>query len=766
MNKNPLGLVAILAGVFLISFTGLMLEVTITRIFSTTIWYHYAFVAISVALFGWGFGGLFLHFLGPQRRQKTLPILAISTLTLSFSIPVYLWAILQFPLSPSHIAFYLTASTVPFFLGGVCIALLFESFSHLASRVYFADLTGASFGCLCVEPTLSILGAESTTLMLGVTASIAGLLFSLASRKRKLIALSIVGLTITASIFLNNTQHSSLSVSNAPGKTLFRTLEANPELRLVLTKWNSFSRVDVVEGSLGQDLAIIFIDADATTEVLRWDGTLQSAQYLKQTMDFLPYNLVSEPKTLIIGSGGGRDVIIALVGGSSKIVAVELNPIIVEIVKSYGENAGNVYDQDKVDVVVDEGRSFISRSSEKYDVIILTLVDSWAAIAAGGYALAENYLYTVEAFQQYFDHLTDDGVLMMIRWDIEVPRLISTAVATLQTRGKSITEAGKHIAIVLNQLEPGKTRALLMLKKTPFNETEAEEIRDHTVALGSSHQIYYLPYFYDRTEPYAGLFSGAISLQQFYANFSYRVEPVTDDNPYYFCTEKPLPQTLNNLIMSTSLLALAFIAVPWFFKRRKASKSGSVLSFVVFFSALGLAYMLLEVALIQKFILFLGYPTRALSIILFSLLLSSGIGSFVSGWASDKREIVKNILFVCPLIITIIAVYALSLSSLFAAWLPQDAMVRILLSIILLFPLGFLMGIPFPTGIRILSSASDQSVPWMWGINGAMSVLGSVLVTAIGIVWGFNYAMACGATAYFSALLCAWHWRSRNAERL
>jgi spermidine synthase len=256
---------------------------------------------------------------------------------------------------------------------------------------------------------------------------------------------------------------------------MFQILEKNPELKIVSTRWNSFSRVDVIEGPVGNDLAYIFIDADASTVVLKWDGKLESAQYLNKTIDFLPYYLVDKPKVLIIGSGGGRDVLIALVGNSSRIVAVELNPIIVDATKNYGEKAGNIYNNSKVEVIIDEGRSFVSRSNEKYDLIVLTLVDSWAAFSAGGYALAENYLYTVEAFKQYIDHLSDNGFLVIIRWSVEIPRLVSTATAVLQEKGKTVNEAGTHMAIILENIGEPNNRALFLLKKTPFTETEAQK---------------------------------------------------------------------------------------------------------------------------------------------------------------------------------------------------------------------------------------------------------------------------------------------------
>ncbi|MGQ9544433.1 MAG: hypothetical protein ACUVQX_01475 [Candidatus Bathycorpusculaceae bacterium] len=506
-------------------------------------------------------------------------------------------------------------------------------------------------------------------------------------------------------------QHPFIGVLNAPAKGMFQILEKNPELKIVSTKWNSFSRVDVVEGPVGNALAYIFIDADASTVVLKWDGKFESAQYLNKTIDFLPYYLVDEPKVLIIGSGGGRDVLIALIGNSSRIVAVGLNPIIVDATKNYGERAGNIYNNSKVEVIIDEGRSFVSRSNEKYDVIVLTLVDSWAAFSDGGYALAENYLYTVETFEQYIDHLSDNGLLVMIRWDVEIPRLVSTAVEALQRKGESITETENHIAIILDNMEERNDRALFMLKKTPFTKLEAQEIQNKTPAIGSSPKIFHVPYTCILEYPYNALFNGSISLNQFNAYFPYRTEPVSDNNPFYFCAEKPIPWTLTTLIQLTLTLSFVFIALPLILRRRLILKDlRSSLSAILFFSVLGLGYMIIEISLLQKFILFLGYPTRALSVIIFSLLLSSGIGSLVSSWNTERKNVTKRIQLACLSIIFILMTYLLLLPHLFAIWLPYDSPTRIIISVILLIPLGFFMGIPFPSGLRALEQSSSQSI--------------------------------------------------------
>jgi predicted membrane-bound spermidine synthase len=748
----------VLAGIFLISFSSLMLQVTITRIFSVTLYYHYAFVTVSVALFGWGLGGLFLHFQGKKKVTDTsLVIATYGSLIFAISIQIYLWIIVTLALPISFFVVYYILSMIPFFLGGISSAAIFRNFAGKANKLYFADLIGASLGSLLVEPVINPLGPGSTILILGVTASLASLFLSLATQRKRLISLSLIGLTITATVFTASALLGNANSLNSPTKSMFAHIRMH-NLTIDSTKWNSFSRVDVVTGwpDAPYNLAMIYIDADAGTEITKWDGSIQNGQFLKDTIDFLPYNLVDAEKTLIIGSGGGRDVAIALVGGSSEIVAVELNPIIVEIVKSYGEKAGNVYNNEKVDIIVDEGRSFISRSQEKYDVIVLTMVDSFAAIAAGGYALSENYLYTVEAFDQYIDHLTDDGILLVIRWYKEIPRLVSSIAKTLILKGMTVEDAGKHLAIVLNEIWTGfrvkVTKAVFMVKKSPFNLTEVQVIENKTQT-NADCTMFYIPFLFSES-PYADLFNGTISLEEFYENFPMKVSPVSDNDPYYFAVEKPLPATLRDVIILFSLFIGGFISIPWLFK--KSNKAKAPFSFIIFFSTLGIGFMLLEIVILQRFILFLGYPTRALSVILFSLLLSSGVGSFVSSYIS-RKEIVQIIIIACLSIILLVASYALLLPSVFSLLLPQEANIRILVTFFLLFPLGFFMGMPFPTGLRILSTISNEKIPWMWAINGGFSVFGAVVATTIGIMWGLNYAMLLGAVAYFISFICAWH---------
>jgi len=763
----------IFLSVFLVSFTGLTLQVTLTRIFSVSLFYHYAFMAISIALFGWGLGGIVLFFLKKKLRSVGSNVALAFILAYSISMPIYILSISQFQFLQDHIVVYYAISFIPFLLAGTSLAFFYSKYSDSANKLYLADLGGASFACLVVEPILVLFGAESTVLLLGVIGSVVSLSLATIGNRRRTIALGLVIFIFTFAFFAVNVQDNRLNVSGAKYKGMSKILKENPELIVSFSKWNSFSRINVVEGFSGAVQAIIYIDAGAATEVLKWDGKFQNIENIKDTAAFLPFYLVESPKTLIIGSGGGKDVLIALAANSSKIIAVELNPIVIEAVQRFREETSDIYNNPRVELYIDDGRSFTRRSEESFDVITLTLVDSYAAISSGGYALVENYLYSKEAFIDYLYHLTDNGLLALVRWSSEVPRLVSTTIEALTTFGVNTQDVGKHIAVVMFESDPS-VGCLFVVKKAPFTQVEAEMFLNKTLALGPSYNPFYIPYLKNDTEPYRQLFDGSISFEEYCNEFSYRVDAVTDDSPYFFNFEKTIPDTLGDLTKFGLSLVFLSIVVPWTvrFLASKRKDSNLIVQsnldncplslFVLYFSALGLGYILIEIAVMQKFILFLGYPTRALTAILFSLLASSGIGSFVSGQlASGCKAVAKCILLACLLIIVISSIYVLALPKMFDSLIPLPSSTRMAITFLLIFPLGFFMGMPFPLGIRELSKSSDESVPWIWGINGAMSVLGSIFAVITSIFLGFSYAIMLGTGAYFIALLCGMIWIKR-----
>jgi predicted membrane-bound spermidine synthase len=732
-------------------------------------------MAVSVALLGWGFGGIVLHFLKRRNKVVSFQSALIFLVAFAVSMPIYLLTVSKLAISASNSMFYFAISFIPFFLAGVPLAFLYSRLAGSATKLYLLDLAGASLACLLIEPVLTTLGAEGTLLFLGVIGAVSCLSLSFLINKRKALAVSLVVLT-ASSVFLSVGMQSDFFFIRYGDKRLYGLFYSS-EANRTFTEWNSFSRVDTVEWRDRQD---IYIDGDASTQILDWDGKIESIQYLKNDLPYLPYYLVQNPRTLIIGPGGGVDVLTALVANSTKITAVELNPLVIKAVDQYKNETSDLYHNPKVDLYIDEGRSFIRRSTDTYDVIDLTLVDSWAAVAAGGYALSENYLYTQQAFTDYMNHLTDRGSLEIIRWRSEAPRLIATLTQSFNSQGISTQDVGNHVAIILQMQGPDwdnwQTRALVIVKKEPFTQAESELIINQTATLGSTFQALYVPYVKDDVEPYSGLFNGSITLQQFSDEFSFKATPVTDDSPFFFNTNKGVPSTLNTLMIISISLAAFSIAVPSLFtlKTQVNRKIGlqhntprlPLWLFVLFFSALGVGYMLIEIASVQKFLLFLGNPTRALSVILFSLLLSSGIGSIVSGrLATKSKSVFKGILLACTCVILFTVLYSAILPQIFSALLAADSSIRILTTVLLIFPLGFFMGIPFPSAMRILNVTSNESIPWVWGINGAMSVLGSVLATVSGILFGFSNAILFGAATYLVAFLCAAVWLRMKAQQ-
>jgi hypothetical protein len=471
-------------------------------------------------------------------------------------------------------------------------------------------------------------------------------------------------------------------------------------------------------------------------------------------MQYLPFKMMQDPKVLVIGSGGGRDIVAALVSGSKDVTSVEINPIIYDTVKSYGSKAGNVYSHEHVRSYVDEGRSFITRSSEKYDIIYVPFVDTWASVSSGGLSVSENFLYTLEGFQQYYDHLNDDGKIVTVRWLIDAPRFVATYAKLLEHNGIPRDQLYRHIIMVTSDSytqDPSVT--MVIFSKSPFTD---DEIRFLSASFS---QYDYKPILVPgkiMRDPYPLLLNGEISLDQFYGLFNTKVYPVTDDNPYFLSFEKPLPFAVESLLYASIGIVAIFLLVPLSWMRRRGAAPITEMSdlristIIPYFAALGMGFILIELALMQKLILLLGNPTTTFAILLFTLLLSSGSGSFLS--SRIARNSMKNLVFVIAGITVLGISYTLFLPSIVYSTIAEPFELKATVSIAVLAPIGFLMGMPLPTGIRLLKAHRPDYIPWMWAINGAFSVLGAVLAIAIGIMYGSSRAMILGILVYLIAL--------------
>jgi len=724
------------AGVFLIALSGLIFEIGLTRIYSATIWYHFAFVVISVALLGWGLGGILAHLL-KRTWAPSLEKAALLALLYAATIPACLWLLVRFPFEIQRLPLYFIAPLVPFFLAGMALSMVFDLHRATAGSLYFADLLGASLGAVVVTVLLQMLGGEGSLLVAAIAPMGAAACLS-----RKVRVLAGAGAVLIAVAALSHTSTGLFHVTPGTIKAMRRQMEENVGSRVTQTGWNAYSRIDAVEGISPLYIARLYIDSDAWTSIYPWDGKPASVPILRDSYRALPFRFVPRAETLVIGPGGGADVLAALASGSRKVTAVEMNPLMIQFVRHYGARAGNLYNRPDVEVIQSEGRNFISRTDRKFDVIFLGFVDSWASVASGGLSLSENYLYTTEAFRAYYDHLTDDGILVILRWGMDIPRLVSNSVALLGAE-----EASTRIVALMEKREAptDPSQMLFMLRRRAFTPAETAEIMDRwTLANPMIVPGRRAP------APYNDLLTGRKTLAAFEAESPRLVGPVFDDSPFYFAIERPwgMPPTIATRLIQWLLTpTLALLALFAALGKPRGEAVGPYAASVVYFACLGFGFIAVELALLQNLTLLLGHPIFTLSILLFTLLAAGGLGSAIS-----RRVPVR---VACLTVAVLGAAQAVTLPRLMPALLPLSLWTRVAIAVALIAPLGLAMGMPFPRGLQRTGRGALPTPPFYWGLNGIMSVIGSVTTVFVAIRFGFQAAMLVGCLCYLLATLAS-----------
>jgi len=758
----------VLAGISCLSAAILIVELALTRIFSVTMYYHFAFLAVSIAMFGLGASSVFVY-VTPQwhPRERAVPNMARYA-TLFWIVTVFAAVILlrvRVGLEYSGAAVlrlllvYLVAA-MPFAAGGAGLAVAVSRLHQDIGRVYAFDLGGAACGCLLLIPALNVFGGPGALLFASGLAALAALLFARAGERRRR-ATSIVPLAALAIALGVQVWHPWLDVHEAKGR------EAEHP---VFSKWNSFSRIAVIDREhqdwglsdtyAGPHVRSLYMDIDssASTPILEGGPLGGPISYLQYEITGLAYALRAPERVLVIGPGGGRDLWTALVGGARRVEGVEVNPIIVNDVMTsrFKVFSGDVYHAPGVSVVVDDGRSYVSRSREKYDVIQASLVDTWAATSAGAFAMTENNLYTVEAFEAYLGHLTPDGVLTITRWYRDGLRLVSLAHAASQRLGWSGLTDRMFLA-------RNGTVMTLILKSSPLTDDEVRKLVATCDRLKFG--IVYAPVTASHPEPpprndYTRLIT-TDNTDRFYRTFFWDITPTTDDRPFFFHTLFPGQttmkfdrtmlfgsgyETLRTVLVLSFVLVSVFIVLPLAgFSPEPIGEVRRALAPVAYFACLGAGFMLVEIGLTQRFVLFLGHPVYSLTVILFTLLLGGGLGSALSRRVGGSPR--ATIAIVIPLVIVAGLIYATALPGIFAAWIGLPRAARILLSVALLLPLGVLLGMPLPAGIRILGRRPGL-LAWAWGVNGATSIFGASGAILIAMNWGFMRVAATGAIVY------------------
>jgi hypothetical protein len=748
----------------------LLLELSLTRIFSVVFFYHFAFLAISIALFGLGVGGVFSYVVAGWKAPLFTRLGRLSALN-SLLVVLALVVILAQNKDPDSwsIALIYFPTSLPFFVSGTIVSLAVSETIDRVNRVYFVDLLGAAGGCLLLLPLLSVLTGPNTVIAAAMLFAVAAAIWhsmdgSIAGR-----AGSVALALLLFSFLTYNTTSHVLGVRYAKGQKLGHE---------IYEKWNSFSRIGIAPEQ-GSGIPTIFIDADASTAIFPYDLDHMGAQErhdvgLLEQGPALPYAVRPGAKTLVIGPGGGWDVARALASGSQDITGVEINPIIASDIMRHNPTfvrlSHGLYLRPSVHIEVEDGRSFVRRSKEKFQVLQATLVDTWASTAAGAFALSENNLYTTDAFRDYLQHLTDDGLAAFTRWGFEPPReslrLISLAIEALGQLGEN--DAWRHIIVGREGSVQGwGARDTVLIARKPFRPDDIQRARAMMDA--GKMQVVYLPGLQLRNEFYDLLHSP--NPDQYERSYTFDITPVSDNRPFFFYTVQPRDLwnfwssasrqsadfkvnkavPLLFVLMGVSVLAtLLVLVLPPVVLGTRLPREPGVLGFLLYFLFIGCGYILIEVGLVQKFVLFLGHPTHALTVVIFSLLVSSGLGSYASRHIVGKQE--SQLIKVLGCVALCATVLALVLSGLLSSLVGLPLPLKMALTVVLIAPLGFLMGMPFPTGLQRLEEWHSPSVRWAWSLNAAASVLGSVGALMCSIYLGLIQTLIIGGLLYVAAL--------------
>jgi len=781
----------------LLSACVLSYEVLLMRLFSIVLWHHFAYMIISAAMLGYGASGTVLALLKDKIAPHFSLVYVIAAMGVVFMMPLSFLLAQQVPFNPLELlwdkiqlanllAIYLLMM-LPFFCGGFSIGLIFFRFGRDAGRIYAIDILGAGVGSIGVIALLFLVPPSKALIALTTLALLATAIaiVELKLQAKWLIGV-FLGLALIVSVMLPD---SWLQVHPSAYKDLNQTLNITGA-QVIEERSSPLGQITVVKNSLipfryapGMSLNAtdeppaqlgIFVDGNGPSVLTRFDGKLATLAYLDQLTSALPYHVLERPSVLVLGAGAGSDVLQALYHGAVTVDAVELNHNVIDLVQQrFRDFAGNLYNRHGVRVHKAEARGFVNTTYDRrHDLIQVALLDSFSVASAGLYSLSESYLYTVEALHTYLNHLTSGGMLAVTRWLTLPPRdslkLFATAVSALERDGVS------NPAARLVMIRGWKTVTLLV-KNSDFTTKEITAIKEFS-RTRSFDMAYYPGMRADEANHYNLLeqpyyFDGAVALlssqrQDFLDRYKFYIEPATDDRPYFFHFFKwnsagelfamreqggmplidwsypLLVTTLVQAFMASALLILTPLAVSRF--RRKLPTVWVAL----YFLSIGLAFMFMEIAFIQKFILFLAHPLYAVAVVLCAFLVFAAMGSWLTGRWQEKTTSRWHVPLAVMLMGVLSLLYLAVLPGLFQALIHFSDLAKITISLLLIAPLGLCMGVPFPTGIMRLACTAQEAIPWAWAINGCASVVGAVLATLLAIHLGFAVVILTATLIY------------------
>jgi len=782
----------------LVSMALLTLEVAFTRFFSFTIWYHLAYLTISMALLGFGSSGAIVAsfpqlFARNGHARLTALLIAGAALTVASLVflarhPIDVADIVAAPLRFSfELLLYYAAVGLPFFLAGFAISVPFATYPHLMGRLYFADLLGAALGCLLAVSAIELLGVP------GLILTAAGLLLAgaaalgignVASQRSGWVAIAAILLIALAGPLGARVPIEVTPSKRPPG---LDGGDAQDSYR----KWTALNRVDasgwekptraqywgmagLMPGYRGPrpKVAMVTYDGCNGSNIYSYSGSFDDYAMLEHHLLRTPYIVLERPEVLVIGVGGGIDMMNAIVQGARHVTGAELQPKTIYLLKDRLRHfTGGFYDRPDVELVAGEGRHFVRKSNQTFDLIQITAVDTFAAQATGAYVLAESYLYTTDAMQDYLAHLSDDGLASLVVGDIVQPgslpplgtRLALTGYRALEALGAERPQ--DHLMVVgsMNPKGTAITEAILV-KKQPLTRGEITKLERFVRNKGM--QVLYSPdSSHPGGTPLSTVLGGDEAARQAALDDEwFRMDAVSDRDPFFYNVGRwsnfargasvffMFPGSfvgqlvLVLMLVQSLLLGGLLICLPLFRGARGGLQSNRLVSYLGYFLALGIGFMFIEISFVQSFVLFLGSPTHALSVTIFSLLLFSSLGSLLSTRFASRPE--SALRYLMPTLVCLVILYALGLGRLFETFLHLELVPRILIAVTAQLPLGLALGAFMPLGIACVSRENPRLVPWAWGINGIGSVLGTTLAVILAMAWGFTTVAMLAAALY------------------
>jgi hypothetical protein len=685
---------------------------------------------------------------------------------------------------------YYVVLAVPFFFAGLILALVYTVRSEAVNRLYACDLAGAGLGCMAFFLVYAFLGEVGVVFLVCLLSGLGSLAFSASGWKVNLVRTLWMAILVVLLI----ARPGFLDLNISPYKAL-RVALRYPDARILQTERHPAGRIDIIQsraarfapglslefqGSLPKQLGLC-LDAGHLNAVTRFSKDTDQMSFTRFLPASLPYVIGTPDRALIMEPLGGLDILTASHHGTGDIVTTHTNPLVLRVMRgSLNDFSGELYEKGAT-AVEEQARGFLLRTPEQFDVIQLPLTDGLGAISSGLYGLSENYAFTVEAFKAYIGALKPDGVLAVTKYLLPPPRheirLVALACAALEAMG--VKQTAQHIGAIRSW-----STFTLLVKRSPFESEEIDRMKAFCRRL--RFDIVFYPEM-GRTEAnkynrfpsplYHDMIQKVVSpstREAFYQDYLFDVRPVTDDRPFFYHNFRmdkivPLYHAVGNkwqlfleggylihlIFFQAVLISLVLITLPL----RKAWRPSSSL-LLAYFGLIGIAFMLTEICLIQRFILFLGAPVYALSAVLFSVLVASAVGSYYSrkvivrlsddDFLSTKFPKRVSALLAAPVLLI---AYGFLLNKALTPTIPWPLWIRYGISFLVIFPLGFVMGMFFPLGVRTLSLALKDSIPWAWAVNASVSVVGSVLAVLMALSYGFTAVLCFAAVAYGLAAL-------------